>query len=289
MNIDIARRAVGSLGVAILSLACVGSPALAAPETRPSGSPVTNGCPTVAPRLVDDIDDAFAYDLTSPAIQRFIALLGSASHRAQAEVVERATSATRSRTYVEVVAELANVCLGAPDAVGYERAIGVIAHVWSASKLRNQSAADTFAFVLETAVSALAHPDALTPEERAAAAAPFQSLEQAAPAAAATGTSGCADPDTSASAVFIPSLSYPSVARRSRSTGTILVKLALSETGGVRSATLFQKKTKGSAAGVDALVEAAIVVAAASTYEPDREKCAPRAGGYLFKANFDPN
>jgi hypothetical protein len=153
--------------------------------------------------------------------------------------------------------------------------------------LGSEKSADDLTDVLKTAVSALAHPDALTPEQRSAAAAPFQALEIGAPTPrlAATGSAECAKQYSPAQPVVIAPLTYPVEAVASRALGTIFVKVTLSETGGVRSATLYHK-SMGDVAGSDALVDAAIISAAASTYQPDLEKCVPSAGSYLFKADF---
>jgi outer membrane biosynthesis protein TonB len=164
--------------------------------------------------------------------------------------------------------------------------VAVISHYWNTPELENEKSADDLTAELQTAVSALAHPDALTPEQRTAAAAPFEALESAAPPPqpSATGSAGCANQYSPAQPVAIAPLTYPVTALTTRSAGTILVKVTLSETGGVRSATLF--KQTGDGAGSDALVDAAIISAAATTYRPDLERCVPSGGSYLFKADF---
>jgi hypothetical protein len=279
----ILRHSARSLVVVTLSLAGLITPALAAPAAAPSPSPTA--CATVPPALTDDFDATFSYELTSTAVQHFVALLGSASPKAQADVVASASAAARSPQRAQVRAAFANVCPNPSEAIGFARSVAVISHVWSVPELQNDKSAADLTDVLQTAVSALAHPDALTAEQRSAAAAPFQALESAVPAPSPTATDPCANRFSPAQPVRLVPLAYPVFAIAARATGTIFIKVSLSETGGVRSATLY-RKTMGEGGASDALVESAIISAAATTYQPDIEKCVPSAGTYLFKAEF---
>jgi hypothetical protein len=281
-------RAVARSVVAVtLSLAGLLTPALAAPVSPPSPSPslAPTVCETAAPGLGDGIDAVFSYDISSTAIQRLIALLGSASNAAQSDVIKRASAAARSPEQAAVRGALAKACKNASEVVGFSRAVIVISHEWNDPDL-DQERADDLTGVLETAVSALAHPDALTPDERASAAAPFQALESDAPSPEGTVKKPCLVAPSGAKLVRFAPLTYPPIAQATHTSGTVVVKVMLSETGGVRRATLYHE-TVGNDAGGHALVDAALVVAAASTYEPDRENCVSTSGSYLFKANFD--
>jgi len=275
-----------SLVAVAFSVAYPIAPAIAAPASSPLPSSPMTTCSTPSPEIASDFETTFADDLASPAIQRLVALLGSASPEAQADVVKRASAAARSPERAELRAALAKVCPEASDVVGFSRGVAVISHYWNTPELENEKSADDLTAELQTAVSALAHPDALTPEQRSAAAAPFEALASAAPPPqpSATGSAGCANQYSPAQPVAIAPLTYPVTALTTRSAGTILVKVTLSETGGVRSATLF--KQTGDGAGSDALVDAAIISAAATTYRPDLERCVPSGGSYLFKADF---
>ncbi len=288
MKIDIAPHAARSFIALTLFLSFI-SPALAAPTsaTSPSPSPVATACATVEPGLADDVVSAFSSDLSSAPIQRFIALLGSASEAAQADVVKRASAAVRSSDDVSVRARLANVCPNATDVVGFSRSVIVISHDWTDPGLANDKRAEDLTVVLQAAISALAHPDALTPEDRLTAIAPFQALENGAsrPSPTPTASGPCLETTSPSRPIRFAPLRYPPIAQASRAAGEVYVKVSLSETGGVRSATLF-KKSMGDDAGAQALVDAAIIVASASTYQADREKCVPSAGLYVFRAQF---
>ena len=281
------RAVVRSVVAVTLSLVGLITPARAAPGSplSPSPSSAPNVCGSAAPGLADGFDAVFSYEISSTAIQRFIALLGSASHDARSDVIKRASAAARSPELAEIRSALAKVCQNASEVVGFSRAVIVISHEWHDLDL-DEKQADDLTGVLQTAVSALAHPDALTPDERVAAAAPFQALESDTPSPEGNGTKPCLVASAAARPVRFAPLTYPTIAQASRSSGTVFVKVILGETGGVRSVTLFHE-TVGNDAGGRALVEEAIVVAAASTYEPDRENCVASSGVYLFKANFD--
>jgi|GEM_PF-3155893 len=254
------------------------------PGPSPSSAPLV--CGSAAPGLADGFDAVFSYEISSAAIERFIALLGSASHDAQSDVIKRASAAAKSPERTEIRTALAKVCQNASEVVGFSRAVIVISHDWNNPDLEDEKRADDLTDVLQTAVSALAHPEILTPDQRAAAVAPFQALESDVISSSPSPTKPCLVASVNARPVRFAPLLYPPIAQASRSTGIVFVKVVLSETGGVRSATLFQK-TVGDDAGGQSLVDAAIVVAAASTYEPARENCVPSSGAYLFKAVFN--
>jgi hypothetical protein len=279
----VTRTSARWLVVVLLSVAGLARPALAVP--LPSPSPAPTVCGSAAPGLADGFDAVFSYEISSTAIQRFIALLGSASHEARSDVIKRASAAARSPEQAEIRGALAKVCQNASEFVGFARAVIVISHEWNDPDL-DEKRADDLTGVLQNAVSALAHPDALTPDERVAAAAPFQALESDAPSSEGTVTKPCLVPFSGAKLVRFAPLTYPPIAQASHTSGIVVVKVTLSETGGVRSVRLFHE-TVGNDSGGQALVDAALVVAAASTYEPDREKCVSSPGAYLFKAVFN--
>ena len=73
---------------------------------------------------------------------------------------------------------------------------------------------------------------------------------------------------------------YPELARQQALTGTTQVKVTLAESGAVTDAQVY------ASSGSPALDAAAVAAARRSTYAPEIDDCRPRAGSYLFRAEF---
>jgi protein TonB len=91
----------------------------------------------------------------------------------------------------------------------------------------------------------------------------------------------CALPHKDATTTRPVEPDYPDLARQQGAVGTVQVKVSLSPTGSVVSTSVY--KSSGNAL----LDKAALSAARASSYAPEVEDCAPVAGTYLFRADFN--
>jgi periplasmic protein TonB len=113
--------------------------------------------------------------------------------------------------------------------------------------------------------------------------APTAGPATAPPAPTPTPRPACAVPNKDAVLTRGVEPEYPEIARQQGAVGTTQVKVTLTATGGVSAATVY--KSSGNAA----LDNAAVAAARASSYAPETENCAPIAGSYLFRADFNTN
>ena len=90
----------------------------------------------------------------------------------------------------------------------------------------------------------------------------------------------CAAPHVDARTTQKADADYPALAQAQGATGTVTVKVALSASGAVESATVY----KGS--GNSALDQAALKAARNSRYAPEIEDCQKVPGQYLFVVEF---
>jgi len=90
----------------------------------------------------------------------------------------------------------------------------------------------------------------------------------------------CARPHMDARITRVVEPDYPNSAREQGATGTVLVKVSLNPSGGVKSTSIY--KSSGNAE----LDQAALAAAHESTYSPEVEDCQPVGGTYLFRASF---
>ncbi|GAC1389098.1 MAG: hypothetical protein NVSMB31_04480 [Vulcanimicrobiaceae bacterium] len=94
----------------------------------------------------------------------------------------------------------------------------------------------------------------------------------------------CATPFKDASAVNLVSPEYPETAREANiGPAVVIVKISLSASASVLDASVL------SSSGNGALDRAAVLAAKQSSYAPKIVDCAPVAGDYSFRANFDPS
>lgn len=95
----------------------------------------------------------------------------------------------------------------------------------------------------------------------------------------------CDEPDRDAVTIRAKEPTYPPLARVTRTTGRVKVRIALDSSGLVRSASLLES-TAGDGPGSESLVKAAIATAAASTFAPRFVSCQGVASVYLFAVDF---
>ncbi len=97
----------------------------------------------------------------------------------------------------------------------------------------------------------------------------------------ATAPPACAKPHVDAVATNKVEPDYPEMARQQGAVGTTEVRVTLSATGAVTSATVHKSS------GNVQLDAAAVRAARASSYKPEIDNCDPVGGDYLFVATFE--
>jgi protein TonB len=112
------------------------------------------------------------------------------------------------------------------------------------------------------------------PAEKAATAPP------APPAPTSTPKPACANPNIEATTTNAVQPETPDIAREQGATGTTQVKVTLTPTGSVTSATVYKSS------GNQALDNAAVMAAKQSTYAPAVENCVKVPGDYIFRVDF---
>jgi protein TonB len=110
--------------------------------------------------------------------------------------------------------------------------------------------------------------------------APTAGPATAAPAPTPTPRS-CAQPHLDATTTRPVEPDYPEIARQQGATGTVQVKVQLSATGSVTGVSVYKSS------GNQALDQEALKAARASQYRAEVDECAPIAGTYLFRADFN--
>jgi protein TonB len=91
----------------------------------------------------------------------------------------------------------------------------------------------------------------------------------------------CSQPHKDASTTRPVEPDYPDIARQQGAVGTVQVKVSLSATGSVVGTSVYKSSGNG------ALDRSALAAARASSYAPEVEDCAPIAGQYIFRADFN--
>lgn len=103
------------------------------------------------------------------------------------------------------------------------------------------------------------------------------------PTLAATPKPTCAQPHLDATTTNPVVPDTPETAREQGATGTVQVKVSLSATGSVLSATVYKSS------GSPLLDEAALQAAQQSAYAPEIDDCIKVSGAYIFRADFEGN
>lgn len=270
--------AFASVLLAAIPGSAIGAPALAgtanvSPAPCPSASEDTN-----------TVVGAFAYDLESPEILRFISQLAAVPMHDQKRLFDTVADASSTPAQYQANVDVSAAPCPALDAVyGATRARDLITNKWRLDEMDDDKRFADFASVLGTAMAAVAMGDTLPAEDRRVALLPFAFLgpSQSSPAPSPSGA--CAD--LGAHVLVSYPLTYPALARVSGTTGTVQVKVSLSETGAVRYARLYSDTVHGRAGG-DQMITNAVFSAAASTYVPQTLNCVPIAGKYIFRTGF---
>jgi protein TonB len=102
----------------------------------------------------------------------------------------------------------------------------------------------------------------------------------ASPTPTPTPTAACDRPDVAARTVAVVDPETPDIARDRNVTGTVDVRVDLSETGEVRAVSIASSPDVS-------LDEAALDAARRSTYAPEVVDCKAQSGSYLFRVEFD--
>jgi hypothetical protein len=278
-------RAAASV-VAALAVSLIASTLPArggAAEPLPEPSPTVPACAAGFGEPADFLT-AYAYDITSPAILRFIAALEAVPSADQKPLFDRTIAAAATPAETSVRTEIAGACPSLAAIHGATRACDLVANVWKLPELDDDERFERFFHVVAGAVAALDLGDRLPAADRATALGPFSSLlaAEAEPSPVASGP--C--PPSNARVVAVLPLQYPVVARLAGTTGLIVIKVYLSDSGSVRYATLYNTLPKGR--GAEQMLERAVLSAGGSTYTPETAGCVGKAAAYLFRADFDP-
>ena len=266
--------------------------AAAAPQNDPSPLPINSpaaSCPPSFPATVADTEEAFANDLRSRAVRRFLTRLESATRAEQDAVLENVTSAARDPETTRVARTVAAACTRGDGVVGLARAVVIVQTQWTIRGLEDVKKTEALSDALATRIGALVHANLLAPADLARTEAPFAPIYAelddpiASPAPAPSGS--CAVPNADARVVHAVQPAYPPLAIAMRKTGTVELKVSLDDEGSVSSVTVY-KRLPDDDGGSRALVESAIVAAATTTYAPEIVNCVPKAGAYLFRSVF---
>ena len=265
----------------------LGANSLAA-EPSPAGTNAANAA-SAAPCASDgpdarDLPAAYAYDLESPAVLRFVRFVTAVPELAQKRIFDAAIASANDGPQQDVRAAVASRCPRPDAAYGTLRATYGIVNDWTLGELKDAARFQAFDAVVATAVSALSLGDEITPEQRMAAIRPFDGFDLQAPAQPSPSASGhCTSSNARTLTVARPA--YPPNAVFAATTGKVFVKVLLSDTGDVRSASLF-RDTLGNAIGGEEIRRETIFAAASTTYAPGMRDCVPRQGAYLFESEF---
>jgi TonB family protein len=90
----------------------------------------------------------------------------------------------------------------------------------------------------------------------------------------------CDRPDVAARTIDVADPEMPAMARERNVTGTVDVRVDLSETGAVRAVSIANSPDV-------VLDDAALDAARRSTYAPEIVDCKTQSGSYLFRVEFD--
>ncbi len=248
--------------------------------------PSPAACPAV-PEPSVALEDAFAFDLRSPEILHFISGLAALPAAEREGVFEAAVAAAATSQERDAEALIAGICPTLDAIYGQARAKFIVVNQWRLAGPSDGKRSADFAGVIDAAVLALAAGDALSPDVRRAALLPFGDAVPAEPPPVPAAAGGCGLPDSRAHVIVAVTPRYPPLAASAATTGSVTVKIALTDTGDVRSAKLY-RETVGDRPGAAEIIRASILAAAASSYAPEVTKCRPIAGRYLFRVDYKP-
>lgn len=252
----------------------------------PPATAAPHPCASTDPDLSGNFLKVYAYDLESPSLLSFLTALAALPANDQEPVFDAAVAAAGSRQERDAQAAVARLCPSADAVDATSRAAMLVSTEWDRAGNDDDKRADEFTAVLSTTVSALASGDALTPEERRWALLPFARLfPPETPSAAPAEPGTCSHPNVDARAIHLVQPDYPAFAGATRTSGTVQVVVALSETGSVRSVKLYND-TLGGRSGSEDVVEAAVRAAATTTYAPEIEDCVAVPSRFVFRCDF---
>ncbi len=276
------RPAVVPLAIAQLAIAQLA----ATPSPQASVDP----CASALPDLPNDLPTAFAYDLESEDVLRFIAALGAVPEREQKRVFDTAVGAADSAQERTALTAIAAACPGLDEIYGTSRAMYLVVNQWTLGELANAKRFGAFSAVVGSAVAVLARGDDVPAGARQGALAAFPDLPGFSPSApleasAAPSPGACAQPDSPPKAIHLIKPIIPDVANSAGTTGDVAVKIELSWTGAIQSVKLFSD-TLHNRPGFQGLMKATILAFAASTYAPAIEACVPVGSELDFTMSY---
>jgi hypothetical protein len=273
---------MGRLLLVIMFLLLPGRVSAASPlSEKPGASPAA--CPS-ASEVSPSVEAAFAFEIQSAEIIHFASGLASLAAPDQKRAFDAAMKAAGTPQERAAKTALAATCPTLDDIYGKVRAMAVVVNRWQLPEL-DDTQFDDLSAVVDTAVGALAAGTALSPDVRRQALLPFADIVAPAHAGVPAATQGCAEPNQDARPVNLADATYPDMPGAAATHGQVAVKVTITETGDVRSASLYSQ-TVGQGVGADELIEAAILAAGTSTYAPEIVDCRPVVRDYLFKVDF---
>jgi hypothetical protein len=242
-------------------IAGMSAPAFAAPPVTaatPACSDGSRGGATIS------LGDAFAHAIDDAPTLRFLARLTEMDAAGQRDVIERVT-----KLGIPAATGPADAETGCLTELGYRtiRGLTLLANLWNVGE-----GAPAFALLTRRLEMALVSLDS------DAALAPFGL--RASDLSAERPASSCDSPHRDARTVRVHHPTYPLVARAGRTTGSILVRIALNREGFVRTATVL-RSSAGERPGAQSLADESVLSAAATTYDPEVVACKAIAGTYI--------
>jgi len=251
----------------------------------PTSAPMADPCATAVPDLPNDLQSAFAYEIKSAAVLRFLSQIKRVPERAQRQIFDRAVAAAKTPAQRELELAEQRVCPTAEEIYGQTRALILVANEWTPRNLQEDDKFSAFSGVVGDAITALVLGDELSVDQRQDALTPFAALAEISESARPQeiGSGACTQPATTIRSVRP---SYPPLAGVSGTTGRVNVVITLNERGDVRTAKPIAS-TLGDRPGAADLVNAAILSAAASSYAPEIRDCKGVKGTYVFAVEFN--
>ncbi len=258
-----------TLAAALIALLALPAPSLAAtPKTVVTPSPVAT-CSDGSPAgNTITFQDVFAHTIDDTATLRFIAELVAMDEAHQRTVL---ANLRKSDDVAPVAADFDAGCL-TESSYRIARALALVAEYWTVDTRDERF--DRLTHRIEKALAAPTDDATLAPFG-------IHARDLADPAPVTT----CDVPDHDARTIHAKQPTYPAIARTTRTTGLVKVRVAVDPFGLVRSVSLIES-TAGVGPGPQALVESSIASAAASTFDPRLVSCKGLAGAYIFKADY---
>jgi hypothetical protein len=263
------------------SLATAQSPA-------PSPTPITSlaGVPCTEPVKISP-DDAFAHEITDPRTLAFLSFVQDIAPRERVAVRRRAAAPVAKTEIDELDRGLAADCSFEEVDYRTSRLVYMVARIWSGHEALDIQDA------VRHAIAALYLQDRISEQTRDATLAVFGTSVTQLDARVATSAAPPAstDPDPCARRIDARAIEptqpfYPLDARANGVSGVVSVEVDMDEHGYVRSATLFKEDVNPPGARGDDLATQTIISAATTHYAPEFVDCKPRAGRYLFRAEY---